>query len=373
MDVPAVEHLYQTYRTDKTSVTEDWQQFFAGFDFAQELYDKDDVEFGIPANVKKEFDVMSLINAYRKNGHLFTRTNPVRKRREYTPTLDIENFALKKEDLETTFRAGQLIGIGPATLNKIISHLEDTYCQSIGVEYMYIRIPEVVDWIQKMLEKDRNQPQFSVQDRKQILGKLSRAVVFEQFLGKKFPGQKRFSLEGAESLVPALDVVVEEGAELGIEEFVIGMAHRGRLNVLANILNKTYKEIFSEFEGKDYEDADVEGDVKYHLGYTSYTSCENGKKVKLNLSPNPSHLEAVGPIVEGLSRAKIDQEFQGDNSKLCPILIHGDAAISGQGVVYELVQMAKLDGYKTGGTIHIVINNQVGFTTNYLDGRSSIY
>lgn len=373
MDVSAVEHLYQTYRNDPQSVSEDWQQFFAGFDFAQELYDDEHADFGIPANVRKEFAVIDLINGYRKNGHLFTRTNPVRERRKYTPTLDKANFGLEDADLDTVFRAGSMIGIGPAPLRQIIAHLEKTYCESIGVEYMYIRRPEVVEWMQKMLETNQNQPNFSVEEKQQVLKKLCQAVVFEQFLGKKFTGQKRFSLEGAESLIPALDMVIGEGAELGIQEFVMGMAHRGRLNVLANILNKTYRDIFSEFEGKDYEDADIEGDVKYHMGYTSYVKCDNGHEVKLNLCPNPSHLEAVDPVVEGISRAKIDRKFKGDNSKLCPILIHGDAAIAGQGVVYEIVQMAKLEGYQTGGTIHIVINNQVGFTTNYTDGRSSIY
>lgn len=373
MDVSTVEHLYQSYKSDPSSVAEDWQQFFAGFDFAEKIYGEDEVEFGIPANVKKEFDVINLINGYRKNGHLFTQTNPVRERRKYRPTLDKENFDLSDADLDTTFRAGTMIGIGPATLRDIIDHLEKTYCESIGVEYRYIRRPEVVEWMQKMLESNRNQPDFTLEERTQILRKLSQAVLFEEFLGKKFTGQKRFSLEGAESLIPALDMVIEEGSELGIEEFVIGMAHRGRLNVLANILNKTYKEIFVEFEGKDYEELDLEGDVKYHLGYTSYMQCENGKDVKMSLCPNPSHLETVGPVVQGISRAKIDRKFEGDNSKLCPIIIHGDAAISGQGVVYELVQMAKLDGYGTGGTIHIVINNQVGFTTNYTDGRSSVY
>ena len=373
MDVSTVEHLYQSYKSDPNSVAEDWQQFFAGFDFAEQLYDQEDASFGIPANVKKEFDVINLIDGYRKNGHLFTRTNPVRERRKYSPTLAKENFELSDEDLDTTFRAGTMIGIGAAPLRQIIEHLEATYCQSIGVEYMYMRRPEVVGWMQNLVEGNKNQPNFSLEEKKQVLKKLSQAVLFEEFLGKKFTGQKRFSLEGAESLIPALDMVVEEGAVLGIEEFVFGMAHRGRLNVLANILNKTYKEIFSEFEGKDYEDADIEGDVKYHMGYTSFMTCDNGKDVKMNLCPNPSHLEAVGPVVEGISRAKIDRKFKGDDSKLCAIIIHGDAAIAGQGVVYELVQMAKLDGYKTGGTIHIVINNQVGFTTNYTDGRSSIY
>ncbi|MFC2176306.1 thiamine pyrophosphate-dependent enzyme, partial [Bacteroidota bacterium] len=373
MDVSAVEHLYQNFRSDPTSVTEDWQQFFAGFDFAQELYDQDDAEFGIPANVKKEFDVINLINGYRKNGHLFTDTNPVRARRKYSPTLEIKNFGLTDADLDIVFRAGTLIGIGPAPLRQIVEHLEHTYCQSIGVEYMYIRNPEMVQWLQKVIETNRNQPDFDLEGKIQIHKKLSEAVLFEEFLGKKFPGQKRFSLEGAESLIPALDAVIQEGSNLGVDEFVIGMAHRGRLNILSNILHKSYTDIFSEFEGKDYEDRDVEGDVKYHMGFTSNQISDKGKDIKLNLCPNPSHLEAVDPVVEGISRAKIDRKFKGDNSKLCPILIHGDAAIAGQGVVYEVVQMAKLDGYKTGGTIHIVVNNQVGFTTNYLDGRTSVY
>lgn len=373
MDVSAIEHLYRSYTSDPNSVDPNWQQFFEGFDFAQKLYDDDSAEFGIPANVKKEFDVVGLIDAYRKNGHLFTHTNPVRKRRTYTPTLDIENFGLTEADLETTFRAGQIIGIGPSPLKEIINTLKATYCQSIGCEYMYMRRPHVLEWMQTMIETGQNQPSFTIAQKRNILNNLSQAVLFEQFLGKKFTGQKRFSLEGAEALIPALDVVIDRGAELGIQEFVIGMAHRGRLNVLANTLHKTYKEIFSEFEGKDYEDCDVEGDVKYHLGYTSCITHENGGGVTLNLCPNPSHLEAVGPVVSGISRATIDRKYEGDNGRLCPIVIHGDAAISGQGVVYEMVQMAKLEGYQTGGTIHIVINNQVGFTTNYTDGRTSIY
>ena len=204
--------------------------------------------------------------------------------------------------------------------------------------------------------------------------KLNQATVFEQFLQKKFVGQKRFSIEGAESLIPALDALIEKGAELGIKEFVMGMAHRGRLNVLANIFNKTYKEIFSEFEGKVYdEDSLFDGDVKYHLGFTSENKTESGIDFRLTLSPNPSHLEAVDPVVQGITRSKIDNELDGDSSKIVPILIHGDAAIAGQGVVYEVIQMAQLDGYRTGGTLHIVINNQIGFTTNYLDARSSTY
>jgi 2-oxoglutarate dehydrogenase E1 component len=226
------------------------------------------------------------------------------------------------------------------------------------------------------MEADRNMPKFSLDTKKRILNKLNHAVVFENFLGTKFLGQKRFSLEGAESLIPALDSVIEKGAEIGIQEFVIGMAHRGRLNVLTNIMGKSYKSVFSEFEGKTYADdpeVNFGGDVKYHLGFSSEVKTNDGKSVHLSLAPNPSHLETVDPIVEGMVRSKIDFKYEGDSSKIAPIIIHGDAAIAGQGVVYEVTQMSKLDGYKTGGTVHIVINNQIGFTTNYKDARSGTY
>ena len=365
-----VENMYEQYVKNPKSVNEDWRNFFIGFDFAKEVYSEEDE---VPDTFKKEFQVINLIDAYRKSGHLFTHTNPVRERRKYSPTLDLENFGLEESDLETIFQAGSQVGIGPSSLKDIITHLKQVYCQSIGVEYMYIRKPDQVEWIKNRLHKNSNTPTFSPEEKRQILRKINQAVAFENFMHTKFVGQKRFSLEGAEALIPALDALIEKGADIGVEEFVMGMAHRGRLNVLANIFNKTYRDIFSEFEGKEYEDHLFSGDVKYHLGYTSEQSCNNGKNVKISLSPNPSHLEAVDPVVQGIARAKIDQKYNGDNSRVVPILIHGDAALAGQGVVYEVIQMAQLDGYKTGGTIHIVVNNQVGFTTNYLDGRSSTY
>ncbi len=365
-----IEMMYDQYIQNPDSVDEGWRIFFQGFDFAKEVYSEEDE---VPETFKKEFRVINLINAYRTRGHLFTKTNPVRERRKYAPTLAIEHFDLEEEDLETVFQAGSTVGIGPSTLHEIITHLEQVYCQSIGVEYMYIRQPEEVEWIKNRLHQNNNTPKFNVDQKKHILHKLNQAAAFENFLHTKYVGQKRFSLEGAESLIPALDALIERGADLGVEEYVMGMAHRGRLNVLANIFNKTYKDIFTEFEGKEYEDALFDGDVKYHLGFTSEQACDNGKKVKMSLSPNPSHLEAVDPVVEGISRAKIDEKYAGNNKKLVPILIHGDAALAGQGVVYEVVQMAQLDGYKTGGTIHVAINNQIGFTTNYLDARSSTY
>jgi 2-oxoglutarate dehydrogenase E1 component len=369
-DVVAIEELFQQYLKDNNSVEADWRQFFSGFEFARKNYeDKGE----IPLNVKKEFNVINLIHGYRSRGHLFTQTNPVRERRKYTPTLDIENFGLENSDLETVFQAGDQIGIGAAKLKDIIAHLEQTYCGSIGTEYMYIRTPKIIKWLQDKMEASKNTPKFSIDEKKVILNKLNQAVVFENFLHTKFVGQKRFSLEGAEATIPALDAVCEKGADLGIEDFVIGMAHRGRLSVLANILNKTYKDIFTEFEGRPSEDSVFDGDVKYHMGYSSDQKSNSGKQVHLSLTPNPSHLEAVDPVVEGIARAKIDNLHKGDYNKVCPILIHGDAALAGQGIVYEVLQMSQLDGFKTGGTIHIVINNQVGFTTNYHDARSSTY
>jgi 2-oxoglutarate dehydrogenase E1 component len=365
-DGAVIEDYYQRYINDPESVSEGWKKFFEGFEFARKNYDTD-----VPENFNKEFKVLDLINGYRTRGHLFTKTNPVRARRTYRPTLDIENYGLEQADLETVFQAGNEVGIGPAKLKDIIDHLQQTYCDSIGIEYMYIRKPEEVAWIREKLEL-KNRPKFSEKDKKHILHKLNQAVVFEKFLHTKFVGQKRFSLEGNEALIPALDAVVEKGADIGIKEFIIGMAHRGRLNVLANIFNKTYEKIFSEFEGKEYEDNLFDGDVKYHLGYSSDVKTDNGHDVHMTLAPNPSHLETVGPVVEGITRSKIDTYLK-DEKKIVPIIIHGDAAIAGQGVVYETVQMAQLDGYRVGGTLHIVVNNQIGFTTNYIDGRSSTY
>ena len=364
-----IEQMYDKFVQDPISIEEEWRSFFQGFDFAKEVYSDED----IPQVFQKEFKVINLIDAYRKSGHLFTKTNPVRERRKYTPTLDFKNFGLEESDLEVVFQAGEQVGIGPSTLKLIIAHLEKVYCQSIGVEYMYIRDSKEIEWIKNRLHRNSNTPKFDVSQKKHILHKLNQAVAFENFLHKKFVGQKRFSLEGAESLIPALDALIEHSSDLGVEEFVMGMSHRGRLNVLANIFNKTYKEIFSEFEGKLYEDNNISGDVKYHLGFTSMQKCSNGNNIKLNLTPNPSHLEAVDPVVEGITRAKLDGTYRGDVKKILPILLHGDAALAGQGVVYEVIQMAQLDGYKTGGTIHIAVNNQVGFTTNYLDARSSTY
>jgi 2-oxoglutarate dehydrogenase E1 component len=371
-DVNAIEELFQQYLKDPNSVDASWKDFFKGFEFAQTSYNEKSGG-AIPENVSKEFKVINLINGYRQRGHLFTKTNPVRERRQYTPTLDLENFGLSSSDLETVFHSGSEIGIGSAKLKDIIVHLELTYCQSIGVEYTFVRDPKVVKWLQERMEKSKNTPSFSNAEKKTILNKLTQAVVFENYLATKFVGQKRFSLEGGEALIPAMNTLMEHGAELGIQDYVIGMPHRGRLNVLTNIMNKTYKDVFTEFEGRPSEDSLFDGDVKYHMGYSSDQTSDKGKKVHVSLTPNPSHLETVNPVVEGIARAKIDNLYGGDNSKICPILLHGDAAMAGQGIVYEVIQMSQLEGYKTGGTVHFIVNNQVGFTTNFIDGRSSTY
>jgi len=373
-----IAELYDQYLGNPDAVEPSWRSFFQGYDFASEKYsrteDGETTAFEVPDSVRKEFKVIDLINGYRTRGHLFTKTNPVRARRQYTPTLEIENFGLSENDLDTVFDAGGIIGSGKNTLRNIIKHLKTIYCQSIGVEYMYIRNPEEIKWLQKQLNRNSNQPSYSVDSKKYILKKLNQAVTFESFLQTKYVGQKRFSLEGGETLIPAMSSVIRNAAEIyDVDEFVLGMAHRGRLNTLTNIFRKPIRDVFSEFEGKDFEDESIDGDVKYHLGLTTTKILKNNKELKMNLVPNPSHLETVGPIVEGIARAKIDKIYKGNNSKLLPIIVHGDAAISGQGLVYEVTQMSKLPGYSTGGTIHIVVNNQIGFTTNYLDGRSSTY
>jgi len=365
-DTEAIEELYRQYKQNPESIEIGWRRFFQGFEFSGRILPQTDMKPG-------EFKVIDLINEYRKRGHLFTKTNPVRTRRTYSPSLHIDNFGLTDEDREQVFKAGGEIGIGDATLNKIIDHLETTYCQSVGVEYAYIRRPEIHEWLMARMEHTKNTPVFSREKKLHILKELSKAVLFEKFLHKKYIGQKRFSLEGCESLIPAIDAIINKGAENGISEFIIGMPHRGRLNVLANTLGKPYQDIFNEFEGKQLEDEYLLGDVKYHLGFSSERVSDSGKKLQLSLAPNPSHLETVGPVVEGITRSKIETDYNNDSQQIIPIIIHGDASIAGQGVVYETLQMSELKGYTTGGTIHLVVNNQIGFTTNYLDARSSVY
>lgn len=382
-----IEDLYQQYKKYPDSLEPSWKAFFQGFEFAQEDYGDQDsssasvVQYAaqtekskeISENVKKEFKVLNLIDAYRSRGHMFTNTNPIRERRHYEPTLDIENFGLTKEDLNQTFNSATEIGIETAaTLKQIIARLEKVYCGSIGVEYMHIHDVSEKIWIRKWLQRSENQAVLTEEEKIEILHKLNQAVAFENYLHTKFVGQKRFSLEGGESLIPALDQLITRSSQLGVDEVVLGMAHRGRLNVLTNIFGKSYKAIFSEFEGKEFEEDVFSGDVKYHLGSSKKIKTASGEEVSINLTPNPSHLETVAALVEGICRAKVDDKYK-DFKKVLPIIIHGDGAIAGQGIVYEVAQMMNLEGYKTGGSVHIVINNQVSFTTNFHDARSSVY
>jgi len=372
-EIGAIEDLYKSYLQNPQEIDESWRNFFEGFELARKAYDSKSMELVNKSHLQKEFNILNLINGYRQRGHLFTRTNPVRRRRQYSPTLEYRNFGLEEGDLNIVFEAGKEIGIGPATLNTIIAHLEQTYCESVGVEYLYMRNPELIDWLKIRMERSQNTEELPGESKKEIFKHLKEAAGFESFIHKKFVGAKRFSLEGTEGLIPALIAIIDHGVELGIEEYVIGISHRGRLNVLANILKKPYENIFKEFYATEYEEGIVLGDVKYHLGFDQEVIAKNGAKIKLSLLPNPSHLETVAPLVEGMVRAKIDFSHNGDFNKIAPIVIHGDAAIAGQGVVYEVVQMSQLPGYKTGGTIHIVVNNQIGFTTDYLEARSSTY
>ena len=373
-----IEGLYEDYKKDNQSVDISWQKFFEGFDLATLKFGEDGAS--MPSTVagvgvsEKEIQVRNLIFEYRRRAHLKSKTNPVRERKDRKARLELSDFNLTEADLDTVFVAGKELGLGATTLRNIIATLKSIYEGPIGFEYLYIREPAVLDWFKTKVETEFSNYKLELAEKKQILSKLNEAVIFENFLHTKYIGQKRFSLEGGESTIPALDFIINRGAELGVEEVVIGMAHRGRLNVLANIMGKTYEQIFTEFEGTATPDLTMgDGDVKYHKGYSSEYPTVSGKKVNLKLIPNPSHLEAVNPVVEGFVRAQADRLYQYDFSKIVPILIHGDAAVAGQGIVYECAQMSMLPGYNTGGTIHFVINNQVGFTTDWDLARSSIY
>lgn len=368
-----VENLYNDYLKDSESVEPEFKKFFEGFDFAQQHYPQNgDTKGGLSID---EFKVFQLLEAYRNNGHLLADTNPIRQRKDREPFLDISDFGLTPKDLKKDFFVGEILGIGKTSLEKIITHLQQGYCNTVGYQYNYLRNPEELKWFRNKIENNPTFKKFSLERKEDVLRKLNKAVVFEQFLGKKYIGEKRFSLEGGETTIPAIDTIINTAAaaETPVEEVVIGMAHRGRLNVLTNIMGKTYEEIFSEFEGNEPQKTMGDGDVKYHLGFRSTHIAPNGKEVHLELMPNPSHLEAVGPVLEGFTRAKADVIYNSEYDRILPIIIHGDAAVAGQGVVYETLQMSKLKGYFTGGTIHYVINNQIGFTTDFDDARSSDY
>ncbi len=388
-----IEGMYQQFVQDPQSIDPELKKFFEGFDFA--MQNGVSTSAVAPANNSittstnatpssnsstskaidwtKEINVYRLILGYRNKGHLIAKTNPIRERKDRQANLDLSFFGLTEADLSATFYAGNLLGLGATTLQDIITHLQNVYAKNIGIEYKYISDQTKVDWLTKEMEHNFSDP-INLDQKRRILEKLNQGVIFEKFLHTKYIGQKRFSLEGGESTIAALDAIINEGAEHGVEEVVIGMAHRGRLNVLANIMGKTYEQIFSEFEGTAVLDQTMgSGDVKYHMGYSSEVETVSKKNVHLKLMQNPSHLEAVDPVVLGFARAKADVLYEKDFNKVLPILIHGDASVAGQGIVYEILQMCDLHGYHTGGTIHFVINNQIGFTTDFDDARSANY
>lgn len=364
-----IENLYRQFKSNPVSVDPEFKKFFEGFDFATLNYN------GKKSTVSSdELKVYRLIDAYRRKGHLIATTNPLRPRKNRRAELELSFFGLQESDLEKKFSIGSEIGLADATLSQIIERLKSIYCGNTGFEIGYVRLQEEIDFFRSRIEKPEGFIRYPVEKKEHILRMLNKAVVFEKFLGTKYIGEKRFSLEGGETTIPALDAIIRKSAELGVEEVLFGMAHRGRLNVLANIMGKTYEEIFNEFEGNTQFDITMgDGDVKYHLGFSSQYPVEKSKSVYLKLMPNPSHLEAVNPVLTGFTRAKAEAIYQSDFSKILPVLIHGDAAVAGQGIVYEVLQMAKLEGYLTGGTIHFVINNQIGFTTDFDEARSSDY
>lgn len=370
-----IEDMYGKYKANPDQVDQAWRTFFEGFDFGSN--GNGTVDHAIASsNSTKEFGVLSIIHGFRTRGHLLSTTNPIRTRRDREPHLSLSDYNLEDSDLNKVFAAGEEIGMKDATLQQILDRLKLLYCGNMGVEYAHIENKEKRMWLRDKLENRSLEADFGlpVEKKKRILQKLNGAVIFERFLHTKYVGQKRFSLEGGETTIAALDAIINKAAEDRVEEFIFGMAHRGRLNVLANIMGKTYENIFNEFEGTAVPDLSFgDGDVKYHLGFSSQVETSSGRKVHLKLAPNPSHLEAVDPVVEGFARAKADLLYDSDYDRILPILIHGDAAIAGQGVVFETVQMSQLKGYYTGGTIHFVINNQIGFTTDFDDARSSTY
>lgn len=374
-----IESLYKSFLEDPNQIDIEYKKFFEGFDYAinSNITNSNNPVFTnstiAQSNILDEIKVYRLILGYRNKGHLLAHTNPIRERIDRNAELNLSNFDLSENHLNQRFTISNIIGLQNATLQEILDKLNKVYGGSIGIEYKYISNQNIVNWIKNEVEENFSNP-LLFEQRKRIIEKLNQAVLFEKFLHIKYIGQKRFSLEGGETTIPALDAIIQTAGNLGVEEVVLGMAHRGRLNVLANILGKTYQNIFNEFEGNVISDQTMgSGDVKYHLGFSSEIVLENNKSIHVKLMPNPSHLEAVNPVVLGFSRAKADILYHSNFEKILPILIHGDSSIAGQGIVYETLQMSNLDGYYTGGTIHFVINNQIGFTTDFADARSANY
>ncbi len=364
----ALETIYEQFKADPNSVDKSWRTFFQGFELgAGKMPARAD------ADCHDQVGIFRLIHAYRDLGHFIAHLDPLSDPKTTHSLLELSEFNLDESDLDREFDTSNIPHLPRATLRKLLSMLRKTYCRTIGVEYMHIQDTHIRQWLQERMEPQRNQAMLSGRQKIRLLMDLNYAEMFERFLHTKYIGQKRFSLEGGESLIPLLETLVETASTHGIEEIVIGMAHRGRLNVLANVLGKPYQEIFAEFQDNFLpESIDGDGDVKYHLGFSADRKTSHGD-IHLTLTPNPSHLEAVNPVVEGRVRAKQSRKKDSERSQIIPLLIHGDAAFAGQGLVAETLNLSQLTGYKTGGTIHIIVNNQIGFTTVPSDGRSTYY
>jgi len=368
-----IESQYKQWKADANSVSRDWRFFFEGFEMASGMDRKAEVVYD-EKQCFKQVRVEALIRRYREIGHLLACFDPLTACPTDHPLLNLSAFDLTPNDLDTPFFAKELAYNDRASLKEIIQALKETYCRSIGVEFMHLQDPEERKWLQDRMEPARNTPDLKVDDRLRILEKLYQAVLFEQFLHKKYLGQTRFSIEGAEVVIPMIDVFMDRAASLNCREIILGMAHRGRLNVQTNILNKSYEEIFSEFEScHDPDEIFGAGDVKYHDGYLADVKTSEGVQIRIFLANNPSHLESVNPVVEGFVRGRQDILKDDERNVIRPLLIHGDAAFAGQGVVTETLNMSQLTGYKTGGTVHIVINNQIGYTTLPEHARSTRY
>jgi 2-oxoglutarate dehydrogenase E1 component len=366
-NLDVIEDAYRRWRRDPSSVDEDWRLFFEGFELGS-------ARRPTAVDSAAQNNIVRLIQAYRDLGHFLARLDPLSDARTTHPQLELSFFGFTEADLDREFDTSVFRGLPRATLRQLVAVLRETYCRTIGVEYTHIQDRAIRTWLEERMEPRRNQPNFARRQKLRILMELHFTELFEKFLHARYIGQKRFSLEGAETLIPMLDALVEKSPELGVQEIVIGMAHRGRLNVLANILGKPYQEVFAAFEDNYLPNSiDGDGDVKYHLGFSSDRLTAKGQPIHLSLTPNPSHLEAVNPVVEGRTRAKQNLDGDHERRRHIPLLIHGDAAFAGQGLVAETLNLSQLAGYTTGGTVHIMVNNQIGFTTSPSDARSTTY
>ncbi len=386
-NVEFIEKQYDAYKNDRGSVDPQWAYFFAGFELAGAVAPKAAAASGggtatgvtpqdaseLQKGPGRFMQIADLVHSYRELGHLVANLDPLGHNMTHHPLLELSEFNIDETDMDRVVTASGFRGGLRATVREIVRQLQETYCSTFAVEFMDIRDSDQRAWLLEQMEPSMNKPALDREARKSIMERLTCTEEFETFLQRRFPTVKRFSNEGGDALTPLMDALIEKGAEMGMDEMAIGMAHRGRLNVLTHILHKPYEMILSEVEGRPSTKVAGDGDVKYHLGYAHDYTAKNGKKVHLSLASNPSHLELINPIIEGSVRAKQNRKGDVNRDRTIPVLMHGDASFTGQGIVSETLFLSELEAYRTGGTIHIIINNQVGFTTNPSDGRFTRY